>query len=266
MVATVRSCHLLYFSLSHSLSLQVFKILEAQSPAISTEATHHWKHSPSWEIVPPIFPSLVREIRPFDAFTHGAISNTRCFSSAELGRKIMVEHDVFVERPQIRVTHTLFCGCTDIAFSSYGDYWRQAKTICVVELLTQRRVKMFQLVREEEVSRMIENITQCCHNGSEIAACEMFKTIANNISSRSVLGLTSELERVSNELHAFLDQVIEDRLAMMNDGDDYTSDNKSFVDILLQLQLDGKLDISLTQDNLRAILLVYFSFHPLSPG
>ncbi|XP_039054141.1 cytochrome P450 71A1-like [Hibiscus syriacus] len=232
---------------------------------------------------------------------HMGQTPTLVVSSAELGREVIVEHDVFVERPQIRVTHTLFCGCTDIAFSSYGDYWRQAKKICVVELLSQRRVKMFQLVREQEVSRMIENITECCHNGSEIAACEMFETIANNIISRSVLGqvyerehgnkgfgelsrkamdligsfcfedffpylgwvdaltgLTSELEKVSSELHAFIDQIIEDRLVMMNDGDNYTSDNKSFVDILLHLQLDGKLDISLTQDNLRAILLDMF--------
>ncbi|KAL4362574.1 hypothetical protein GQ457_04G015420 [Hibiscus cannabinus] len=233
---------------------------------------------------------------------HMGKSPTLVVSSAELGREIMVAHDAFVERPQIKVTHTLFCGCTDIAFSSYGDYWRQAKKICVVELLTQRRVKMFQLVREQEVSRMIENVRQCCQNGSEIAAGEMFETIANNIISRSVLGrvyerengnkgfaelsrktmdligsfcfedffpylgwvdvlitgLTSELDRVSSELHAFLDQVIEDRLVMLNDGDDYTSDDKSFLDILLHLQLDGKLDIDLTQDNVRAIVLDMF--------
>lgn len=228
---------------------------------------------------------------------------TLVVSSAEIGKEILVAHDVFVERPQIRVAHTLFCGCTDIAFSGYGDYWRQAKKICVLELLTQKRVRMFQRVREQEVSRMVENVRQCCHNGSEIAVCEMFESIANNIISRSVLGrvyeredgnkgfgglsrkamdligsfcfedffphlgwvdvltgLTSELERVSNELHDFLDQVIEDHLAMMNEGDDDdTSENKDFVDILLRLQLDGKLDISLTQDNLKAIILVYYS-------
>ncbi|TYG76669.1 hypothetical protein ES288_D03G131800v1 [Gossypium darwinii] len=234
---------------------------------------------------------------------HMGQTPTLVVSSSEIGKEIMVAHDVFVERPQIRVAHTLFCGCTDIAFSAYGDYWRQAKKICVLELLTQKRVRMFQLVREQEVSRMVENVRQCCHNGSEIVVCEMLETIANNIISRSVLGrvydredgnkgfgelsrkamdligsfcfedffpnlgwidvltgLTSELERVSSELHAFLDQVIEDHLAMMNEDDDDgdTSENKDFVDILLRLQLDGKLDISLTQDNLKAIILDMF--------
>ncbi|KAK8362336.1 hypothetical protein V6Z11_A03G098100 [Gossypium hirsutum] len=234
---------------------------------------------------------------------HMGQTPTLVVSSAVIGKEIMAAHDVFVERPQIRAVHTLFCGCTDIAFSAYGDYWRQAKKICVLELLTQKRVRMFQLVREQEVSRMVKNVRQCCHNGSGIVVCEMLGTIANNIISRSVLGrvyeredgnkgfgelsrkamdllgsfcfedffpklgwidvltgLTSELERVSNELHAFLDQVIEDHLAMMNEGDDDddTSENKDFVDILLRLQLDGKLDISLTQDNLKAIILDMF--------
>ncbi|PPS08078.1 hypothetical protein GOBAR_AA12569 [Gossypium barbadense] len=202
---------------------------------------------------------------------HMGQTPTLVVSSAVIGKEIMAAHDVFVERPQIRAVHTLFCGCTDIAFSAYGDYWRQAKKICVLELLTQKRVRMFQLVREQEVSRMVKNVRQCCHNGSGIVVCEMLGTIANNIISRSVLGrvyeredgnkgfgelsrkamdllgsfcfedffpklgwidvltrLTSELERVSNELHAFLDQ------------------------------LDGKLDISLTQDNLKAIILDMF--------
>ncbi|XWS17534.1 hypothetical protein CRYUN_Cryun33cG0075500 [Craigia yunnanensis] len=224
---------------------------------------------------------------------------TLVVSSAEIAREILMTHDAFIGRPQIRVVNTLFCGCTDIAFCPYGDYWRQAKKICVLELLTQRRVRTFQLVREQEVSRMIESIRQTCHSGSAIALCEMFETIANNIISRSVLGrvyeresgnkgfgelsrramdligafcfkdffpslgwmdvltgLTSKLERVSSELHTFLDQVIEEHLVMMN-GED-KSDMKDFVDILLHLQQDGMLDIGLTQENLKAILLDMF--------
>ncbi|XVF08819.1 hypothetical protein REPUB_Repub07fG0036300 [Reevesia pubescens] len=221
-------------------------------------------------------------------------------SSAEIAREILMTHDAFVERPQIRVVDTLFCGCTDIAFCPYGDYWRQAKKICVLELLTQRRVRMFQLVREQEVSRMVEDIRQLCHSGSAVALGEMFETIANNIISRSVLGrvyeredgnngfgelsrramdligafcfkdffpflgwmdiltgLTSKLETVSSELHDFLDEVIEEHLAMMNDDDD-KSDKKDFVGILLHLQMNGMLDIDLTQENLKAILLDMF--------
>ncbi|EOY22275.1 Cytochrome P450 [Theobroma cacao] len=230
---------------------------------------------------------------------HMGQTPTLVVSSAEIAREIMMAHDAFTERPRIRVADTLFCGCTDIAFCPYGDYWRQAKKICVLELLTQRRVRMFQLVREQEVSRMVENIRQSCHSGSSIGLCEMFETIANNIISRSVLGrvyeredgnksfgelsrramdllgsfcfrdffpslgwmdvltgLTAKLERISSELHTFLDQVIEEHLVLMNDDD--KSDNKDFVDILLHLQQDGMLDIGLTQENLKAIVLDMF--------
>ncbi|XVE56699.1 hypothetical protein DITRI_Ditri04bG0031700 [Diplodiscus trichospermus] len=224
---------------------------------------------------------------------------TLVVSSAEIAKEILTTHDAFIGRPQIRVADALFFGCTDVAFCTYGDYWRQAKKICVLELLTQRRVRTFQLVREQEVSRMIENIRQSCQSGCAIALEEKFETIANNIISRSVLGrvykredgnkgfgelsrsamdlfgafcfkdffpslgwmdvltgLTSKLEKVSSELHNFLDEVIEEHLVMMNDDD--KSENKDFVDILLHLQLDGMLDIDLTQQNLKAILLDMF--------
>ncbi|OMO87511.1 Cytochrome P450 [Corchorus olitorius] len=224
-------------------------------------------------------------------------------SSPEIARQVLLTHDAFIERPRIRVVETLFCGCTDIAFCPYGDYWRQAKKICVVELLTQKRVGAFQLVRELEVSRMIEEIRQLSQSGSAAALWEMFQTIANNIISRSVLGrvyerengnkgfgelskqamdligafcfkdffpylgwmdnltgLTARLERISSELHNFLDDVIEEHLAMMADGDKPDS-KKDFLDILLHLQQNGKLDIGLTQDNLKAILLCCTPFH-----
>ncbi|XVF49800.1 hypothetical protein PTKIN_Ptkin04bG0044800 [Pterospermum kingtungense] len=228
---------------------------------------------------------------------HMGQTPTLVVSSAEVAREIMMTHEAFISRPQTRVANTLFYGCTDIAFCPYGDYWRRAKKICVLELLTQKRVRTFQLVREQEVAKMVDNIRQSCHSGSAIALCKLFETISNNIISRSVLGrvyereagnkgfgelsrraldligafcfkdffpslgwmdsltgLTSKLERLSGELHAFFGQVIEEHRAKMNNE----SDHKDFVDIILHLQKDGMLDIDLTQENFTAILLDMF--------
>lgn len=234
---------------------------------------------------------------------------TLVVSSAEIATQILASHDAFLERPRKMVADTLFSGCTDIAFCPHGDYWRQAKKICAEKLLAPKRVRAFQIVREHEVSRMVEDVQQLCNGGSAINVSEMLGTITSNIISRSVFGrvceredgiksfgelsrraidvigafwfkdyfpylewmddltgLTAKSERISSEVDAFLDEVIEDHLVMVNDDDDDDdkSDNKDFVDILLHLQLNGMLDIDLTQDNLKAILLVLLSFSPIS--
>ena len=37
-----------------------------------------------------------------------------------------------------------------MAFCPYGEYWRQAKKVCNVELLSQRKVQAFQFLREDD--------------------------------------------------------------------------------------------------------------------
>ena len=69
-------------------------------------------------------------------------------------------------------------------------------------------------------------------------------------------GFSGRLRRTSNALNAILDQIIEEH--QKNDDNDQ-SDKKDFVDILFYLQRNGMLDISLTRENIKAILLVSLS-------
>lgn len=120
-------------------------------------------------------------------------------SSSDIAREVLKGHDtVFSDRPQTRAANVLFYGCTDIAFCNYGEYWRQAKKICVLEILSQRRVQGFQFVREEETGEMVEKIKRSCMNGAAaIDLGEMFVTISNNITCRSSLGQKYEGEEGS---------------------------------------------------------------------
>ncbi|KAG5524868.1 hypothetical protein RHGRI_031514 [Rhododendron griersonianum] len=47
----------------------------------------------------------------------------------------------------------------------YGEYWRQMRSICVLQLLSNRRVQSFRDVREEETAVMIEKIRS---SGSDV--------------------------------------------------------------------------------------------------
>ncbi|CAL0314850.1 unnamed protein product [Lupinus luteus] len=77
-------------------------------------------------------------------------------SSAEYAKEIMKTHDViFASRPQILVSEILIYNSTDIVFAPYGNYWRQLRKICALELF---RINLFQLIREEVFTNLIKMI------------------------------------------------------------------------------------------------------------
>ncbi|PON96764.1 Cytochrome P450, E-class, group I [Trema orientale] len=107
---------------------------------------------------------------------------------AEISKEIM-NNSAFQNRPQIKAADALFYGCIDVAFCPYGDYWRQTKKICVLELFSLKRVQAFQYVREAEVAEMIENVRRCCsQDGALVDVSEMLVNIAGNVISRCALG------------------------------------------------------------------------------
>jgi len=69
-------------------------------------------------------------------------------------------------------------------------------------------------------------------------------------------GFSAKLRTTSKALDAVLDQIIDEHIKR---GDSDQSDKKDFVEILLCLQRSGMLDINLTQENIKALLLVSLS-------
>ena len=114
---------------------------------------------------------------------------TLVVSSADMAREMMKTHDIlFSNRPKTMATNSLFYGCTDLAFSSYGEYWRQVRKICVLELLSLKRVQSFQYTREEEVSILINKVHDMCLKGVSINLSELLIENSNNIVTRCVFG------------------------------------------------------------------------------
>ncbi|XP_059442631.1 cytochrome P450 71A1-like [Corylus avellana] len=120
---------------------------------------------------------------------------TLVVSSADMAREIMKTHDIiFSNRPKTTAANILLYGCKDIAFSPYGEYWRQARKICVLELLSLKSVQSFEYVREEEVEALINKISGTCLKGGSVNLSEMFIATTNNIASRCILGQKFEEE------------------------------------------------------------------------
>ncbi|KAH9722809.1 hypothetical protein KPL70_006848 [Citrus sinensis] len=167
-------------------------------------------------------------------------------------------HDIVISnRPKTTPANILLYECQGIGFSNYGEYWRQVRKICVLQLLSVRRVQSFQHVRDGEVSSLITKIRLSCFNkGSPLNLLEML-LIASNVLS----GLIGRLNATARAIDALLDRVIEEhtnRASSGSDDDDDQSNKKDFVDILLQLRKDGMLGAELSQDNLKAVILDMF--------
>ncbi|XVF49798.1 hypothetical protein PTKIN_Ptkin04bG0044600 [Pterospermum kingtungense] len=225
---------------------------------------------------------------------------TLVVSSAEMARDIVKNHDiVFSSRPSITAANILLYGSTDVAFAPYGEYWRQVRKICALELFSTRRVHSFQFVRDEEVEHVINKIHQASVKGNSINLTEMMMAVSNNIISRCAIsrkfegedgsikfgqltrrmvilltsfcvgdmfpylrwldvltGFISSLKAVSREMDTVLSQLIEEHRALKSPEE---KSHKDFVSILLQLQQDGMLEMDLTEDNIKAVILDMFA-------
>ncbi|KAG5404983.1 hypothetical protein IGI04_011102 [Brassica rapa subsp. trilocularis] len=147
-------------------------------------------------------------------------------SSADAARDVLKTHDrVFASRPWTKITEKLLYNGRDVASAPYGEYWRQMKSVCVVHLLSNKMVRSFRDVREEEISLMIEKIRE----------------------SSSL----PQLQKTGNDFDEFLEKVLDDHV----DGD---RDGTDFVDVLLTIQRDKSVGFQLDRLSIKAIILDVF--------
>ncbi|XP_038976657.1 premnaspirodiene oxygenase-like [Phoenix dactylifera] len=107
-------------------------------------------------------------------------------SSPEMAREILKTHDlIFASRDKILASKAFYDG-TDIVFAPYGSYWRQLRKICVIELLSAKRVKSFSTHRQEVMSNLVGYISTM--NNSPVNLSEMFLLSSNTMTSMVAFG------------------------------------------------------------------------------
>ncbi|RXH77720.1 hypothetical protein DVH24_039691 [Malus domestica] len=122
---------------------------------------------------------------------------TLIVSSAEMAKEVMKTQDIaFCSRPKATAPGILFYDAHDVAFAPYGEYWRQVRKICVLELLSLKRVSQFQYARVEEVSELVGKIRKASslNGGGPIVLSDLLVATSNNIICRCILGQKFEGE------------------------------------------------------------------------
>ncbi|KAJ0972794.1 hypothetical protein J5N97_020753 [Dioscorea zingiberensis] len=112
---------------------------------------------------------------------------TLVISSGDIAGEIFKTHDIlFSGRPALYASKLFSYGLKDIALAPYGEYWRQARRISVLELLSAKRVKSFRAVREEEVQLLVEALAGA--SPAPVNLSEMLLSVTNNIVCRILFG------------------------------------------------------------------------------
>ncbi|KAL3642297.1 hypothetical protein CASFOL_013112 [Castilleja foliolosa] len=112
---------------------------------------------------------------------------TLIVSSSDGAREIMKTHDLtFADRTDIGVSRRLLYDCKDVSVSPYGEYWRQLKSICVLQLLSNKRVQSFGYIRKQETELLVKKIEKSSRLPVNLS--EIFTGYANDVVCRSAFG------------------------------------------------------------------------------
>ncbi|KAK2638601.1 hypothetical protein Ddye_026396 [Dipteronia dyeriana] len=221
-------------------------------------------------------------------------------SSAEIAKEVLKTHGIiFANRPFLASTKVTSYEFTDIGFAPYGNYWRQLRKICTVELLSTRRVQSFRSIREEETSNLIETINS--NEGSLVNLSEKIFSLTYGITARAAFGnkckdqqkfisivmkvvqlasgfsiadlypsigmleVISGMKSKVEEIHQERDRILEDILDEHKERKrtvktgQIEADHEDLVDVFLRLQQDGDLEFPLTNNNIKAVIWDIFA-------
>ncbi|CAO2840284.1 unnamed protein product [Amaranthus hypochondriacus] len=108
-------------------------------------------------------------------------------SSVEMAKLFLKTYDViFAGRPKTSAGKYTTYNYSDITWSQYGPYWRQARKMCLMELFSVKRLESYEYIRVEELNTILGDIFKT--NGEPTMLKDHLSTLSLNVISRMVLG------------------------------------------------------------------------------
>jgi cytochrome P450 len=216
-------------------------------------------------------------------------------SSADMAAQFMKTHDlVFAQRPLTLSSEIIAYDSTGIAASPNNEYWRQLRKICIMELLSPKRVQSFRSIREEEVGNLVTDLKKSVNsvinlskkifslnysvtgraalgrkNRDQELAIETANDIIQSTSGFSlaefypsvrILQVMSGRRRTLENIRERMDTVLQRILDEHKDaGNIRKTGEEDLVDVLLRIQKNGELKVPITDDNIKAVVWDIFT-------
>ncbi|KAM0916155.1 hypothetical protein ACQ4PT_010264 [Festuca glaucescens] len=218
-------------------------------------------------------------------------------SSADAAREIMKTQDLtFASRPTNPTGKILLGDSLGLIAAPYGEAWRQLRRICTLEIFTSRRVRSFRPVREEEVGRLLRSLAQSSSSSSQVNLSELMGAYVADSAVRAVIGsrfkgrdaflrmlerrvkiapaqslpdlfpssrlallisgMPRQMERERREMMEFIGTIIHEH--QENSMAAAVGDDEDFLQVLLTIQREGKLDPPLTDDDIKTVIVDIF--------
>ncbi|KAG2385226.1 Cytochrome protein [Vigna angularis] len=110
-------------------------------------------------------------------------------SSPQTAELFLKTHDiVFASRPKTQATEFLSYGSKGMAFSEYGAYWRNARKVCTLQLLSASKVEMFAPLRRQELGVLVKSLKNSAESGEVVDLSQLLGELMENIVFKMVLG------------------------------------------------------------------------------
>nr|A0A2H4DGV8.1 RecName: Full=Germacrene A acid 8-beta-hydroxylase; Short=Ih8H; Short=IhG8H; AltName: Full=Cytochrome P450 71BL6; AltName: Full=Germacrene A acid 8-alpha-hydroxylase [Inula hupehensis]AML23863.1 germacrene A acid 8-hydroxylase [Inula hupehensis] len=215
---------------------------------------------------------------------------TVVISTPRLVEEVVKHHDInFADRPTNTTSQIFYYNNQNVAWSSYGNYWRQIKKIVTLELLSVKKVRSFSSIRAEELTRAVKSVEPSV--GSTINFRDLTSQTVNNMVSRATLGdvckerhilldTMNDILKTFNsfnvvnffpslqflnvitgkkakwlKIHKQLDHILENILEEHKSKPKGNQDDEDLIDVLLRVKDAGGQELPITNDNVKAITL-----------
>lgn len=233
---------------------------------------------------------LSRKYGPLMHLQLGEVS-TIVVSSPKWAKEILTTYDIpFANRPETLTGEIIAYHNTDIVLAPYGEYWRQLRKLCTLELLSVKKVKQFQALREDECWNLVKEV-KASGSGKPISLSELIFKLIATILSRAAFGKGVKDQREFTEIvkeilrqtggfdvadifpskkflhhlsgkrgrltsiHNKLDNLI-NTIVAEHTVDTKNKSHETLLDVLLRLK--DSAEFPLTSDNVKAIILDMF--------
>ncbi|KAK6947054.1 Cytochrome P450, partial [Dillenia turbinata] len=186
-------------------------------------------------------------------------------SSAEIAEEVMKTHDInFAQRPFLLASRNMSYDSTNIAFSPYGTYWRHVRKICVLELLSAKR-RILSLTfgisarsafgkhcKDQEA--VISAVKEAMRLGAGFNIVDLYPSVKM---IQYMTGTRSKLEMLQRETDRVLQNIItEHRERKRNKtSNEVDKEDDDLLGVLLKIQENVELEVPLTSDNIKAVIL-----------